>query len=47
MSTLKKIARSTILALVLLGSVAGGVQFFTHSNVTVADTGGNDNLDAG
>jgi hypothetical protein len=45
--TLKKIVRSTILALVLLGSAAGGVTV-AHQSVTLADSGSQSgSLDAG
>jgi hypothetical protein len=45
--TLKKIIRSTILALVLMGAVAGGVSI-AHQSVTLADSGSQSgNLDAG
>ncbi|MEJ2290998.1 MAG: hypothetical protein P8Y13_12965 [Deinococcales bacterium] len=44
--TLKKIVRSTILALVLLGGAAGGVGVAHHS-VTVADSTKPSNLDVG
>ncbi len=48
MTTFKKVARSAILALVLLGSAAGGTMFATHQSITFADSsGGHDNLDAG
>lgn len=39
MPTLKKIVRSTIIALVLLGSAAGGVTI-AHQSMTLADSGG-------
>jgi hypothetical protein len=45
--TLKKLVRSTILALVLLGGVAGGVSVAHHSSYTIADSSKPSNLDAG
>lgn len=48
MPTLSKIVRSAILALVLLGSVAGGVTLVHHTTPVVADSGGQSNdYDAG
>lgn len=44
--TFKKIVRSTILALVLLGGAAGGVSVAHHS-YTIADSSKPSNLDAG
>ena len=43
MPTLTKIVRSAMLALVLLGSAAGGVTLVHHTAPVVADSGGQSN----
>ena len=43
MPTLAKIVRSAALALVLLGSVAGGATLVHHTTPVVADSGGQSN----
>ncbi len=46
MTTLKKITRATVLALVLFGALAGAVGITHSPAITLADSGGQ-NLDAG
>lgn len=46
MKTLKKFARATTLALVLMGAVAGAVGLTHNPSITIADSSGG-NLDAG